>query len=246
MAAISWIIFSHDAFVSQETFANELCSGILAAKSEMNLDMRWDYLGVTVRTSNNLERVGWGQSQNPQLEIVSSSLNWINVFRSLLFCHALLQPIPLSKISLAEMTILTNISPFLKAKSVRQSWRFWWHLASYNNASYLIRDHPDMLANLTILAILIQIASSEKGLTCQRICLTTKTIQRLVFHASYPNYLNSFIETSISESHNLTQIRNSNVVFIVWNFFLCPFNAASYTKRRGLHVLRIKQFYNDA
>ena len=80
MAAISWVIFSHDAFVSQETFANKLCRGILAAKSEMNLDMRWDYLDVTGRTTDNLERLGWGQSQNPRLAMVSSSLNWINVF----------------------------------------------------------------------------------------------------------------------------------------------------------------------
>ena len=28
--------------------------------------------------------------------------------------------------------------------------------------------------------------------------------------------------------------------------FFCPFNATSYTKRPGLHVLCIKQFYNDA
>lgn len=31
-------------------------------------------------------------------------------------------------------------------------------------------------------------------------------MQKFVFHASYPNYLNSFSETSISESHTLTQI----------------------------------------
>lgn len=86
MAAISWVIFSHDAFVSQETFANKLCRGILAAKSEMNLDMRWDYLDVTGRTTDNLERLGWGQSQNPRLTMVSSSLNWINVFDP--FCFA--------------------------------------------------------------------------------------------------------------------------------------------------------------
>ena len=91
--------------LSQETFANELCLGILAAKSEIKLDMRWDYLSATVRTTDNLQRVGWGQSQNPQLAIVSASLNWINIFRSLLFCHELLQPFPLSKISLAEMKI---------------------------------------------------------------------------------------------------------------------------------------------
>ena len=66
MAEISWVIFSHDAFVSQETFANKLCSGILAAKSEMNLDMSWDYLDVTVRTTDYSERLGWEQSQNPQ------------------------------------------------------------------------------------------------------------------------------------------------------------------------------------
>ena len=34
------LFFSHDAFVSQKTFPNKLCSGILAAKSEINLDMR--------------------------------------------------------------------------------------------------------------------------------------------------------------------------------------------------------------
>lgn len=35
---------------------------------------------------------------------------------------------------------------------------------------------------------------------------TTKAIQRLEFHASYPNCLNSFIETNRSEWLNLTQI----------------------------------------
>ena len=89
------LFFSHDAFVSQKTFANKLCSGILAAKSQMNLDMRWDYLDATVRTTDNLERLGWGQSQNPQLAIVSSSLNWINVFDPFCFCRALLQLFPL-------------------------------------------------------------------------------------------------------------------------------------------------------
>ena len=58
MAAVSWLILSHYAFVSQETLSYQLCNGRLTAKSVINLDMRWDYLHVTVNTIN-IKRMGW-------------------------------------------------------------------------------------------------------------------------------------------------------------------------------------------
>ena len=173
MAAISWIIFSRDAFVSQETFANKLCSGILAAKSEMNLDMRWDYLDVTVHTTDNSERLGWGQSQNPQLVIVSSSWNWINVFDP--FCFA---------------------------------------ARCYNRSLYVI-NHQNY---------------------------TRSCIPRLFSS----NYKNSFIETSISESHNLTQIINSNVVLqFESSFFYFTISMKSFHLMTNEMALKV-QFISDS
>ena len=90
MAEISWVIFSHDAFVSQETFANKLCSGILAAKSEMNLDMSWDYLlSVQQIIQSGLDGNKVKTRKTARDGIFVFELN--KCFRSLLFCHALLK-----------------------------------------------------------------------------------------------------------------------------------------------------------
>ena len=99
------------SMISQKNYDLSKHNHIIKAMISTNINLGWLSLmkdcdcNYSNHTTGNLERVGWGQSQNPQLAIVSASLNWINVFRSLLFCHALLQPFPLSKSSLAEMKI---------------------------------------------------------------------------------------------------------------------------------------------
>ena len=53
-----------------------------------------------------------------------------------------------------------------------RKWLFWRNFASQPDdfyANYIIRNGPNMLANLTILAIFMQITSAEVSLTCWRI-----------------------------------------------------------------------------
>jgi len=69
-----------------------------------------------------------------------------------------------------DLTILTNFCQIRQSKisfkSARQSRRFWRIFASHVYANYLMRNGPNMLANLTIF---MQITLSEMGLTSWQI-----------------------------------------------------------------------------
>ena len=81
-----FFLLSHYAFVSQETLSNQLCSGRLTAKSVIDLDMRWDYLHVTVRTTK-IKRTGWVETKSKHLACNSIFVfEFKTCFRS--FCFA--------------------------------------------------------------------------------------------------------------------------------------------------------------